>query len=391
MELYVLDSLFRRTDNVVENFESLIWTERFPDVGDFQMVMASNAANRNRFPPGTRLGMSESKRVMTVDTVEDDSKDGGKLLTFTGSSLEKILDQRIARAAMSDIPTDPTWALMGTPSAIARKIFHDICVTGILDPADIIPNIYETNPFGVDTIPEPTAALTLDIEPQSVLSAVKQLCDQYGMGFRLAKNLDEAQLYFNIYMGSNRTSRQTSLPAVIFSPGLDNLENTSEIKSIAAYKNVAYVFGQTGYAVVYPEGVDPSTITGLDRRVLMVNASDIDDLDPTDLQANLTQRGRDELAKNRQVSAFDGEISQHSKYLYGRDYNLGDLVELRNGTGSGDDMRVTEQIFISDKEGERRYPTLTLNQYIQPGTWAAWDFTQVWQDLGATEYWADQE
>jgi hypothetical protein len=292
---------------------------------------------------------------------------------------------------MSDIPTDPTWSLSGTPAAIARKIFHDICVTGILDVSDVIPNIYETNPFTVDTIAEPTGSLDLSIEPQSVLSAIKQLCDQYGMGFRLAKNLDESQLYFNIYMGSDRTSRQTTVPAVIFSPGLDNLNNTSEVKSISSYKNVAYVFGQTGYAVVYPEGVDPATVTGLDRRVLMVNASDIDDLDPPTLAANLHQRGLDELAKNRQVSAFDGEISQHSSYLYGRDYNLGDLVELQNSTGSSDDMRVTEQIFVSDREGERRYPTLTLNQYIQPGTWAAWDFGQVWQDLGATEYWADQE
>jgi hypothetical protein len=391
MELYTLDSLFRRTGFVVENYESLIWTERYADVGDFELVMPSSLANKNRFPPGTKLGLSESKRVMEIETVGDEDKDGGKLLTFKGPSLESILDQRIARAAMSDIPTDPTWSLSGTPAAIARKIFHDICVTGILDVSDVIPNIYETNPFTVDTIAEPTGSLDLSIEPQSVLSAIKQLCDQYGMGFRLAKNLDESQLYFNIYMGSDRTSRQTTVPAVIFSPGLDNLNNTSEVKSISSYKNVAYVFGQTGYAVVYPEGVDPATVTGLDRRVLMVNASDIDDLDPPTLAANLHQRGLDELAKNRQVSAFDGEISQHSSYLYGRDYNLGDLVELQNSTGSSDDMRVTEQIFVSDREGERRYPTLTLNQYIQPGTWAAWDFGQVWQDLGATEYWADQE
>lgn len=389
MELYILDNFFRRT-RIVENFESLIWTERFKDVGDFELVTPSTFANKNRFLPGTRLGMSESNRVMTVETVEDDAKDGGKLLTFKGPSLESILDQRIARAAMSDIPTDPTWTLTGTPSAIARQIFHDICVTGILDVSDIIPYINETNVFGTDTIAEPSTSVTIDIEPQSVLSAIKQLCDQYGMGFRLAKNLDEAQLYFNIYMGCDRTSRQTTFPAVIFSPSLDNLQNTSEVKSIAAYKNVAYVFGQTGYAIVYPEGVDGSTITGLDRRILMVTASDIDDLDPATLQANLQQRGIDELAKNRQVSAFDGEISQHSSYLYGRDYNLGDLVELQNSTGSGDDMRVTEQIFVSDKEGERRYPTLELNQYIQPGTWAAWDFSQVWEDLGDTEYWADQ-
>jgi hypothetical protein len=52
-------------------------------------------------------------------------------------------------------------------------------------------------------------------------------------------------------------------------------------------------------------------------------------------------------------------------------------------------MQVSEQIFVCDGEGERSYPTLAINQFIMPGSWLAWDYNQVWIDLGATEYWAN--
>jgi hypothetical protein len=102
-------------------------------------------------------------------------------------------------------------------------------------------------------------------------------------------------------------------------------------------------------------------------------------------------RGLAELSKNRQVSAFDGQITQYSDYKYGVDYQLGDLIEVRNTDGSTNKMRITEQIFVSDKEGDRTYPTLALNQFITPGSWLGWDFNQKWVDLDANMMtWADQ-
>jgi hypothetical protein len=55
-------------------------------------------------------------------------------------------------------------------------------------------------------------------------------------------------------------------------------------------------------------------------------------------------------------------------------------------------MRVTEQIFISDKEGTRSYPTLSLTAYITPGSWAAYDPTKAWFDLDSdtTDVWSNQ-
>lgn len=390
MDIYVLDSLYRRVA-LVDRYESFIWTERFNLAGDFVLSLAPTRENRNLFVTGTLLSIYASARVMKVETVQATTNEDGKsLLTLTGTSFEKILEDRIARAALSDLTTTPKWIITDDPAAIARKLFHDICVTGVLDPGDIIPGIIEGSAiFPDDTLPEPTEVITYEIEPQTLYQAELALCQAYGMGFRIIKNLDTSQLYFDVYMGSDRTSRQTDLPAIIFSPQLNNMANTNELTTISTYKNVAYVLSPVGHEVVYALDIDPE-IEGFERRVLLVKADDITDVVPADATAKMIQRGKDELAKHRKFSGFDGEASQNTSYVYGQDYYLGDLVETRNDNGFSTYMQVTEQILISDANGEQSYPTLTVNTFITPGSWLDAAYNRVWDDFDDDEYWADQ-
>jgi len=389
LEIYILDSFLRRVQ-VIDVFQSLIWTDRKRDLGDFQLVLNTSVKDKRRFIPGVRLAMNKSMRVMTVETVEDHTDSQGvSTLTISGRSFETILDSRLARGAMTDLVTEPKWILTGTPGDIARQIFHDICVTGTLDVGDILPYMNEGSILPADTIPEPADTITFEIEPATVYAAIKTLCDQYNMGFRILRNYDMSQLYFDIYMGSDRTSSQTDLPAVIFSPDLDNLQNVSELTSIALYKNVAYVFSPVGFIVVYPLDVDPD-IAGFERQVLFVKADDITDTDPDVAIDKMTQRGLQELSKARRISAFDGEMNQRSQYQEGVDYYLGDLVEQRNSTGATDQMEITELIYVHDKEGVRIYPTLSLYTFIAPGTWAAQPIGLVWEDVDDSIHWADE-
>lgn len=388
MEVYILDVAFRRVD-VVDTFESLIWTERFASAGDFEIVLHSTRDNRKRFVSGVKLAINESYRVMSVETVEDSvDSEGRALLTVKGPSLEMILEDRVAADFFGDTFNNPAWILTGTPAAIARKIFNDICALGQLMPADIIPYLQPGTIFPASTIAESPDVITVELSLKTVYAAIKELCELYDMGFRLVRNFDLSQLYFDIYMGSDRTTRQSSLAAVVFSPELDNLQNTTELTTTELYKNAAYVFSPVGYTLVYPQGIDP-LIAGFERRILLVNADDITDPDPPTALALMTQRGIEELSRTRKLTAFDGEINQGiSAYKYGVDYQLGDLVEMRNIDGVSNNMQVTEQIFVSDKEGERSYPTLVINTFYQQGTWAAWDINQVWIDLGTTTYWS---
>lgn len=389
MEVYTLDSLLRRSE-VIDRFESLIWTERFAASGDFELTVASNRDMRSIFKPKTMLSINNSKRVMTVETVEDGTDDEGKAtLSIKGRSLEVLLDSRIAITSMTDEVTTVPWSLTGTPGNVARQIFDDICRDGVVDPGDVIPMLITGSIYPIDTIVEPATSITVDIPPTSVYAAITDLCEAYDLGFRLVRSPETPQLYFDIYVGNDRTSSQTVLPPIIFSPELDNLQNTTELVSIAGEKNVAYVITPVGSLIVTPDGVDPE-VAGFERRVLVVQADDITS-ETVDPEAAMLQRGKAELAKNRSVRAFDGELAQNIPYKYDVDYMLGDIVEMRNSDGATNRMRITEQIFVADGEGERAYPTLTLNQFIMPGTWIAWDYNQTWLDLDDDPMtWADQ-
>lgn len=275
MELYVLDSLLRRTA-VVDSFDSLIWTERYNDVGDMTLNIHSTLATRNLLVTGTLLAMNRSNRVMTIKTVEDKvATNGAQTLVVTGSSLEILLDDRSARDNLVNGGTvEPNWVITGLPADIARQVFKNVLVDCLLDPADALPFYTVGNMYPADTIPEPTATVTVSLGFQTVLAALKTICSTYDLGFRICRNHDTSQLFFNVYSGNDRTSSQNVNTPIIFSPTLDNLLGSSYLTSTKQYKNVAYVFCPDGVAKVYAAGIDPTT-AGFSRRVLTFNATDV--------------------------------------------------------------------------------------------------------------------
>lgn len=378
MELYILDDLLRR-ETLIDRFESLIWTERFNDDGDFQLSVISNTAGRAFFKEGKKLAMNKSLRVMQIESVVDGiSAEGEATLEIEGPSLEQLLDHRVARPVSTSIETDPTWDLAGPPAVVARKIFDDIVRLGLLTPLDKIPFLKPGAYMPASGIPEIPDPILISIEPKSVRAALQELCKQWVMGYRLLRPDDSSSLYFDIYTGTDRTTGQTIYPSVVFSPGLDNLQNIKSVRTIEGTKNVALVISKTGSLMVYPP--DAATdIDGFDRRVLVVVANDIDSNNPDPIAA-MTQLGRSELSKYRAFAAFDGEINPNSQYVYGRDYNLGDLVELQSGDGQANKMRVVEQIFAQDREGERSYPTLALNTFVNTGSWLSYAAMKQWVD-----------
>lgn len=550
MELYVLDSQLRRSV-VVDSFVSCLWTERYNDVGDMTLNIHSTLANRNLLTTGTYLAMNRSTRVMEIETVEDKvNQDGSQILVITASSLELLLDDRVARDSVSitnGMNAEPKWMITGLPAAIARQIFQNVLVDCLLDSGDYLPFYTVGNLYPADTIAEPASSVTASLDIQTVLDALKTICQTYDLGFRITRNADNMQLFFNVYSGNDRTTGQTVFPAVVFSPQLDNLLDSSYLTSIKQYKNVAYVYCPDGSLKVYDSGIDPST-AGFVRRVLPVSATDISYPDrstygfggvpvytvttsqmtsvkaaqaltnTTDFQkaslgkitsykrilpqdlvnidtailtafalvgtqaasitaaqsvAGVTQdqknaliklgalgrltssdisalntmlsnnatltgtevtditaaanlqastimpaektdvnaavatsaaynttedatltsllsaRGLQELQNYNNITAFDGEIPQTGSYKYDVDYFLGDITEVHNQDGVVNNVRVIEQIFAQDENGEKAYPTLASRLVITPGVWAAWNSSEEWADVIDSEHWGD--
>lgn len=380
MELYTLDGLFRRS-SVVDRFESLIWTERFTDIGDFELVLPSTAQNKNLLAADTLLAMNESKRVMKVETIENkEDSSGNKKLYVKGPELSNIFKERTSLTFTAG-SKEGTYAFTGSVRGLMETLFaYSAGPLAVLE--DRIPFITTGSLYPESTIPYPDVIGIFERDIADLYSELKTIGEMFELGFRLYRGMDNQAVYFNIYSGNNRTSEQTTLAPVIFSPGLDSLQNVTDYTSIANSKNVARVIGKDTTAFAYASGAS-STTSGLARRVLTVRALDVAGTDAAAI-STLVRIGEEELAKYLPLSAFDGEVTKLSPYKYGVDYDLGDLVEMRNDEGITNQMKVTEQIFVSDTEGERSYPTLSSRKLITPGSWLAWDFNQDWADAVGT-------
>jgi hypothetical protein len=387
MEYYTLDDSLRR-DSIIEGYQSIIWTERYAAYGDFQIITVSNLPNRRLLSIGTWITRLGSNYVGIIDTVSDAVDDDGiKLITVSGSFLEKLLNDRVAMPALTDTTTQPNWVLTGTPGAIGREMFNQVCVSAVIDVHDSIPFYTFGTLLPTGNIPEPSEIITVTMSPDTLYNSLQSLCNAYTLGFRLVKDEDSGQIYFEIYTGNDLTSNQKEFNPVIFDPGMENLAQTTVLQSTAALKTVAYVFATNGSAMVYAPWAD-ALAYGTDRRVLLVNSDNDGDAGDA-LTIALQQEGIMALAAQAKIYAFDGELPPNCAYIYGADYNLGDLVEERNSDDNGNQMIVTEQIFSSDNTADTTYPTLTLKQVITPDSWDAVFGAESWSDIPDTTDWDD--
>jgi hypothetical protein len=386
VEYYTLTPTLQK-DQLIEGYQSFIWTERYYIPGDFQIVTKSSFNTRALLAVGTYVTRQDSTYVGLIDTIVDaEDQNGVRLLTVTGKFLEQILEDRAAISALADTTTVPNWVLSGTPRSVIQELFDAICVRCVIDQGDSIPFYTFGTLLPTGNLPEPTDTITVTLQPQSLLSAVAQLCQQYNYGFRFVKDGEKGRIYFEIYVGNDRTTRQSIYNPVVFDPDLENLSQVSLLSSKSGYKNVAYVVAANGAAIVYgPTGSTASK--GTDRRVLLISSSN-SDAAGLSLDIALQAEGQLALASQQALYAFDGQLPPNSSYIYGRDYNLGDKIEERNQDNMGNEMIVTEQIFASDNTGDTAYPTLTLFNVITPGSWLAWTpGTQKWTEVNASVTW----
>lgn len=413
MEIFILDALLRPID-IVDEYISCIWTERYADKGDFELITLSTSANRNRFVADTMISIRDSKRIMRVHKVEEkDDEDNGITLTIKGYDLSFMLQQRvIATKDLDDMLLSVTYFSDASPIDLMDHMVWRICVptSGLqISAGDTIPflNDFVLTPgslYPVSNIPPPTpGGFHWQQKIASLYSAVTDLCKAYDLGFRLYKDPSVSKLYFEGYNGIDRTSSQTDFPPVIFSSDMTNLQSTTEYQDNEGHYNVVVAVYEYKNPV---EGDIPETLTiheivsdpdlafssgGFDQKTKFISVTQLPDgMELVDVPEYLTQLATEELNRSTPTDVYDGEIDQNSDFVYERDYFLGDIVEVQGNNGGGALMRVVEQIIKYDANGKSSYPSLLTKESITPGTWRSWKYDIDWADMGSGEYWNNQ-
>lgn len=365
MELYTLDPTFMR-EHVIDEYMSAIWTERFTKNGDMELILPVTLERIIQLQEGKFVACLGSDEIMIIESVLIDAG----LMTVKGKTLEAFFNERYLRNS-ADLSVNE-WAFANVkPGNILSQIVQAMVVDATSPGLTALGGVLNQIPFlVVGDIDQSDPAISKKVPFGPMYDAMLPIAETAKLGMKIFLSRADPfgyELTFTVYKGVNRTSAQLENNLVRFSPAEDSLTNLKEVRSIAGYKNVVYMFppswsSATAPVVSYSPGVDPA-VTGFNRRVLVAQASDISEDQVTGgvtLLSLMQQKATDALANNNYTKLVDGEVVPQPEFIYGQDYKLGDIIELVGMNGIPQNAQITEYIRSKDSTGERAYPTVSV-------------------------------
>lgn len=369
MDIYTLDEKMFK-DELVDEFASAIWTERYFGDGDFELSVPATEEMLGILPKDQIMWCEGSREPMILET--RDVENG--VLKTTGITITQWLNNRFIRASAD--PKIRDWQFSRTPGDALRHIVQEMCCYGSNYLSGLIPigipvgtlTRFEVPGLQAITTDFSGAVVDFSVPYGPVYDALNQIATTYEVG--MSTHLDNAfddhfTLTFESYKGVDRTSAQSVNPVIQFSAEMDTFTNIHDLESVTDHKNYTVIFttnapttyssgpgvgdaatGKEGFSLRafqgWADGVNPETLT--DEQILSL----------------LMQQAQTELKAHKVIKLVDGEIIQAEGVEYGTDFFMGDLVEVVGNLGTLQTARVTEYIRTQDVAGERSYPGLTF-------------------------------
>lgn len=364
MQVVVANTNFE-TVAVIDQFESLLWVDRYNSTGDFELYLSAHSPAMQYLVEDNYCFIRESDYTMIIEGIEirSDAEHGDKAI-ITGRSLESILDRRIVWA-------QTTFDTETKIQTVIKKLIEN----NITNPSDAnrqISNFIfrEVQDDYIDSI-----LITGQYTGDTLLDVVNDLCQAYEIGYRIF--LDDNNCFvFELYTGTDRTYDQSENPYVIFSPNYENIINSDYLESTKTLKNVTLVAGEGEGKDRKTYTVDTgNTPTGIARRELFTDARDISSeirkgdgttktLSIAEYNKLLNERGLEKLGENSFTKSFAGQVESTILFTYGRDFFMGDIIQIENEFGIAGTARIVEFIRSQDVNGLETYPTFeAINDY----------------------------
>ena len=356
MQLKIFDLDFNFL-GICEEINDVEWIRELHRGGTFVLNAKMNSHN---------VELLEKNKVLIKDNIWDEpmiiehrqlieNDDGDEELMVSGRSLSnRILDSRITIDRQIEKGT-------------VDKVLENLLLKQTNESENTnrhIPNLIVDTSIKEEFIDE--------IEHNSLYKSLyedfEEICTLEDCGYKLTFKPELKQYVFEVYKGKDLTS------SVLFSIDFDNLKNQEYVDSIDNYKNVAIVCGQ-GEDVERDKVILNSDLyAGFDRLEMYIDARDIEqdketvkDEDGYDIEVPvkngenaiklLANRGYEKLAEVAPVNSFDASLVENN-YKYKEDFDLGDLVKVRNKNwGVEFNQRITKIVESYGEYGR----TITVN------------------------------
>lgn len=341
--------------------ESVSWTERYLDPGEFEIKAKMSSGLREFLPEGTFISHIDTMEVMLVENHQiSEEAVADPDLTITGRSLESWLENRVVGSdqarttstiAPYELASNLTWVQVA-----AMVNSHIQTPVAASDGLDFVVAAYSVTGSGT-TEARPVDRGTLHTKMLEILKiddlGIRTIRKNPFTGF----GGNDTNTTLLIHRGVDRKA------TVIFSWTGGDIETAEYLFSGKKIKNSAMVTGRWVQTIV-----DTGAVSKYRRRFMPVDANDIDGqfaAMPTGgaltlVLAAMQIRGKQALKAQNAVAITRTDISNLPKFTYRKDYNIGDMVTLDGNFGQSAACRVIEYVEIDDENGSSGHPTLGI-------------------------------
>lgn len=345
--------------DIIENAESKVWKKCFAQPGEFEIYTVATASYIGLLQIGRYIVRNDDDMIGVIEHIEIQQDDDGRdMLLVSGRCGKAIFARRIIY---------PQCTFSGTVWNRMYWMLYNHAVNPS-DPNRAIPN---TAIADVDNAIKGLSAQTQHTGT-NLMTAVVDLVSSNNLGWKVA--VIDGKFTAVLIGGVDRTVDQTDREPVIFADEYDNLISSAYSKDISSYANVASIAGEgEGSARVWT-GVDATgkasgTYAGLNRYEMYVDARDLQKtstdntgkeitLTAAQYTAQLQARGLEKLSEAAKTETFEGDVD-FGAYTYRTDYDVGDLVTIRDRHGITANTRITAVEEIEDGDGYTVTPTFS--------------------------------
>lgn len=226
IDVYILDKNLNPI-GIVDNYTSLIWANRYNEVGDCELYLSAENNSIEHLEKGNYLMRLDDDMLCQIRKIQLTTNiDTGDYLTVVGVDVKAFLDQRVIWGTLSNDGNEEDFLReivnksLGYPNLSARQLrkANGERLFYLGDKANFTEVVQE------------------QVSYKNVGEKVRDTCAKNQWGYKVV--LSDNALYFKLYKGDDRSNY------VIFSDDFENLISTTYIEDDTNIGNVALVAGE---------------------------------------------------------------------------------------------------------------------------------------------------
>lgn len=370
---------------VVDSYESLVWTDKAKEFGDFELYMYYDPDIWKMIKLGTFLRIADSEHTMMVGKrdLKDTFEDAPRMI-FSGKSMEYITSRRVVYKQID---------VTACPGDIVNKLLDENCIDGpylqqfAADPINPskkyrgITGLYRDGSTWRQELGD--YIISQQYLGQNIYDAVSELVKTYSspMCYIFVHHTDDNKWRWRLGTGVDRSWNQGANDWVTFSSDFNNLKSSEFVQDSDKYANAFYVTGAdpgdkrpriTVTIERTAEGNQYSGFnSGMNRVEKWIDGSNVrlkddnnNDVPMQTYRSELRGYGYASMREYVTELSFTGDVDPNVQWVYMRDYYIGDAVNVIDDMGNGAICAINGITITADKNGIMIVPDFKAIQTI---------------------------